>query len=470
MRPATLIHLVLTGILALAVAPAAAAQPPQPVSDLVATLLPRVVNITVVRLQPAPPAIAKPAAIASFVSKRYYGSGFIVDPTGLIVTNRHVVEGAHEIMVYLNDNTRLRATVLYQSRIDMAILQVHYEKLLPAITWGDSTHLRPGDPVIAVGNPLGIGTTVTAGIVSALDRDIKETPYDSFIQIDAAINHGNSGGPLFNTAGEVIGINTALYSPGGPDSGSIGLGFAIPSSDAQFVIREWRQFGRTRPGWIGVTGQPVTPDIADAAGLSPPQGVIVASVKEGSPAAAAKIVQGDIILKIGDDTINEVRALTRDVAVELPLGEVRADHAAVAQSRRRYRAGNHRRGSARCCHDCTPPPQAPAAQTSSVSLRANDVGIRLSPITAALRRQYHIGPDQQQGVVITDIMPNSIAANHGIQRGDVLMRFEDKPVTSTENLEQLVEAAQQAKQRHALVLLQDKRGPRWVGMPLFHEP
>jgi len=466
MRHPTLIGLVFAAALALFNPPATAApQPPQPVSDLVATLLPRVVNITVVRLQPAPATIAKPAAVAAFTSKRYYGSGFIVDPTGLIITNRHVVEGAHEIMVYLNDNTRLRATVLYQSRIDMAILQVHYEKLLPAITWGDSSHLRPGDPVIAIGNPLGIGTTVTAGIVSALDRDIHETAYDSFIQTDASINPGNSGGPLFNAAGEVIGINTALYSPGGPDSGSIGLGFAIPSSDAQFVLNEWRQYGRTRPGWIGVAGQPVTPDIADAAGLSPPQGVIVAAVQDGSPAAAANIEQGDIILKIGDDTINEVRTLTRVIATT-PLGTT------VPVMLWRNRTALTVRTSIiedpRIAAMPAPPP-VPAAPSTSIPLPADDVGIRLSPITAALRRQYHITPDRH-GVVITEIVPNSIAANHGIQRGDIIVRFEDKPVTSTENLEQLVKAAQHANQRHAMVLLQDNRGPRWVGMPLFHEP
>jgi serine protease Do len=462
MRRISLILLAL-GLLA---QPAIAAEQTQPISDLVATLLPRVVNITVVRLQPVPPSVAKPAAAASFVSKRFYGSGFIVDPTGLIVTNRHVIEGAQEIMVFLNDNTRLRATVLYQSRIDMAILQVHYEKPLPAITWGDSTRVRPGDPVIAIGNPLGIGVTVTAGIVSALDRNIHETPYDSFIQTDAAINPGNSGGPLFNAAGEVIGIDTALYSPGGPESGSIGLGFAIPSSDAQFVLKQWHEFGRVRAGWIGVSAQPVTPDIADAAGLSPPRGVIVAAVQTGSPAAAANIVQGDIIVKVGDEYINEVRTLNRLVAITPPgdtvpvlLWRNRADVTVQATIVEDPRTAAPRK----------PPAVPPPLPASPHPLKADDVGIRLSPITAALRREYQIAPDQQ-GVVVTDIMANSIAADHGIQRGDVILRFEGKPVTSTANLEQLVEAAQQAKQRHALVLLQDRRGPRWVGMPLFHEP
>jgi serine protease Do len=441
-------------------------QPPRPISDLVATLLPRVVNITVIR-QEKPPAAAhaKVAESGSLVSKRFYGSGFIVDPDGLIITNRHVVEGAREIMVFLNDNTRLRATVLYTPRIDMAILRVHYEKLLPAIKWGNSEAVRPGDPVIAIGNPLGIGVTVTAGIVSALDRDIHETQYDSFIQTDAAINAGNSGGPLFNEAGEVVGINTAFYSPGGADTGSVGLGFAIPSNDAQFVLKEWREYGRVRPGWIGVTGQPVTPDIADAAGLAPPRGVIVAAVQEGSPGAAANIEQGDIVLKVGDEGIDAVRTLNRAIAMA-PLGKA----VAIALWRNGAPVTTQavvieNPATATTASAVAPAPAAPRP----APLDADDVGVRLSPITEALRKQYHIAAGQG-GLVITEVVPNSIAANHGLQRGDVIVRFEDKPVTSTANLEALVKAAQQARQLHALVLLQDRSGPRWVGMPLFHEP
>ena len=344
----------------------------------------------------------------------------------------------------------------------MAILQVHYEKRLPAITWADSDRVRPGDPVFAIGNPLGIGTTVTAGIVSALDRDIHETPYDAFIQTDAAINPGNSGGPLFNAAGEVIGINTALYSPGGPDSGSIGLGFAIPGNDAQFVLREWHEYGRTRPGWIGAVAQPVTPDIAAAVGLAPPRGVIIATVQDGSPAAAADIRQGDIILKVGDQEIDTVRTLTRAIAVA-PLGRtvpvvLWRDHATLTVQPTIVE--NPATAAA-------PQARAPIPPGAPKRLDANDVGLRLSTITAALSRQYGIAAGQT-GVVVADVVPGSIAANHGIQRGDVIVKFNGQPVTSTGNLETLVEAAQQAQQLYALVLFQDRRGPRWVGMPLFH--
>jgi serine protease Do len=419
----------------------------------------------VVRVEKPPPGPhAKVANAVAIVTKRFYGSGFIVEPSGLILTNKHDVEGAREIMVYLNDNTRLRATVLYEPRIDMAILQVHYEKPLPAIKWGDSERMRPGDPVIAIGNPLGIGVTVTAGIVSALDRDIHETPYDSFIQTDAAINPGNSGGPLFNAAGEVIGINTALYSPGSATSGSIGLGFAIPSNDAQFVLREWREYGRTRPGWIGVVAQPVTPDIADAVGLAPPQGVIVAAVDSGSPAASASIRQGDIILKVGDDSINRVHSLTRVIAAAT-LGNsvpivVWRHHAVVTVPITVVEDPSDR--------PPLPVPPVPATPAAPARLDANDIGVRLSAITPVLRKEYAIAADQK-GVVITAVVPNSIAANRGILPGDVVVRFGDDPVTSTENLKTLVEAAQQAQQRHELVLLQDKRGPRWIGLPLFRE-
>jgi serine protease Do len=450
-----------------AAAPAIAGQePPQPISDLVATLLPKVVNITVERREPAPAAaVAKPAAPAAYIEKRYYGSGFIVDPSGIIVTNNHVVEGAHEVTVFLHDGTRLHATVLYRARIDMAILRVHSDKPLPAIKWGDSNVMRPGDPVIAIGNPLGIGVTVTAGIVSALDRDIHETPYASFIQTDAAINPGNSGGPLFNTAGEVIGIDTALYSPGSAESGSIGLGFAIPGNDAQFTLNEWHEYGRVRPGWIGAHGQTVTPDIADAAGLPPPpRGVIVDTVDAGSPAAKAGIQQGDVILKVGDEDIAAMRTFNRTIA-GTPLG----DTVPVML----WRNGASVTVRASIVEDPSappPPPPAPAAAAAATlqPLDTNDVGIRLSPITPALREQYDIGP-AQNGVVITNVMAGSIAAERGIQPGDVIVKFGDQPVTSTGNLMALVDKAQQARQQHALMLFQDKRGPRWVGMPLFHE-
>jgi len=426
LRRTTLLGLACAALTLLATRAIAAEQPPEPISDLVATLLPAVVNITVIKLeQPTPAAHAKPASTVETPRKRYFGSGFIVDPSGIIITNRHVVENAYEVTVFLNDNTRLHATVLYQARLDMAILQVHYEKLLPAIKWGDSNIVRPGDPVFAIGNPLGIGTTVTAGIVSALDRDIHETAYDSFIQTDAAINPGNSGGPLFNAAGAVIGMDTALYSPGGPDTGSIGLGFAIPSNDVQFILNEWRQYGRIRAGWIGVVGQPVTPDIADAAGLPPPpRGVIVAAVDAGSPAAAADIQQGDIIMKVGDEDIDQVRALNRVIA-STPLGKTVLV--------RLWRKGTSVAVQVTIVEDpselvaskATPAPTNSGALTR---LDANDIGVRLSAITAALRKQYHIAAGQK-GVVITDVVPNSIAANRGIRRGDVIVKFADQPVT-----------------------------------------
>ena len=465
LRRTTLLGLACAALTLLATRAIAAEQPPEPISDLVATLLPAVVNITVIKLeQPTPAAHAKPASTVETPRKRYFGSGFIVDPSGIIITNRHVVENAYEVTVFLNDNTRLHATVLYQARLDMAILQVHYEKLLPAIKWGDSNIVRPGDPVFAIGNPLGIGTTVTAGIVSALDRDIHETAYDSFIQTDAAINPGNSGGPLFNAAGAVIGMDTALYSPGGPDTGSIGLGFAIPSNDVQFILNEWRQYGRIRAGWIGVVGQPVTPDIADAVGLAPPQGVIVAAVDKGSPGASAGIQQGDIILKVGDDSINQVRSLIRVIAT-ITLGST------VPVVVWRHRAAVT--VPITIAEDPTdrplpPTPKASGASAAPARLDASDIGVRLSAITPALRKEYGIAADQK-GVVVTAVVPNSIAANRGIMAGDVVERFDDDAVTSTEDLEQLVKAEQQAQQRHALVLLQDKRGPRWVGLPLFRE-
>ena len=246
------------------------------------------------------------------------GSGFIVDPSGLIVTNNHVIEGADEVTVTLQDNTSLKATVVGRDeRVDVALLKVSTDKMLPSVQFGDSDKERVGEWVLAIGNPFGLGGSVTAGIVSARGRDIRQGPYDDFIQTDAAINRGNSGGPLFNMEGQVIGINTAIYSPSG---GSIGIGFAIPANMARTVVDQIREYGHARRGWLGVRIQQVTPDIAESLGLHEPGGAMVAGVNEGGPADQAKLRNGDIILKFNGQDVKEMRTLPRIVA-ETPIGQ-----------------------------------------------------------------------------------------------------------------------------------------------------
>ena len=215
------------------------------------------------------------------------GSGFIVDPSGIIVTNNHVIDGADEITVTLQDNTSLKATLIGKDeKTDIAVLKVKSDKPLPAVKFADSSASRVGDWVLAIGTPFGLGGSVTAGIVSARGRDINQGPYDDFIQTDAAINRGNSGGPLFNMDGGVIGINTAIYSPSG---GSIGIGFSIPSNMAKTVVAQLQQYHHAVRGWLGVRIQQVTPDIAESLGLHPAQGALVAGVNDNSPASKASI-------------------------------------------------------------------------------------------------------------------------------------------------------------------------------------
>src|SRR6188508_343622 len=246
------------------------------------------------------------------------GSGFIIDPSGLVVTNNHVISEADEVSVILNDGTTLKAEVVGRDqKTDLALLKVTPTRPLKAVKFGDSDRLRLGEWVIAIGNPFSLGGTVTAGIVSARNRDIQSGPYDNYIQTDASINRGNSGGPLFNLNGEVIGVNTAIISPSG---GSIGIGFAVPAKTAVAVINQLQQFGETRRGWLGVRIQPVTPEIGDSLNIKPPRGALIAGLDDKGPAKPAGIEAGDVIVKFDGKDIKEMRDLPRIVA-DTPVGK-----------------------------------------------------------------------------------------------------------------------------------------------------
>src|SRR5690349_21516969 len=240
------------------------------------------------------------------------GSGFIVDPSGIVVTNNHVIADADEINVIMNDGTKIKAEIVgVDKKTDLAVLKFKPPKELIAVKFGDSDKLRLGDWVIAIGNPFSLGGTVTAGIVSAKNRDISSGPYDSYIQTDAAINRGNSGGPLFNLEGEVIGVNTLIISPSG---GSIGLGFAVPSKTVAGVVDQLRQFGELRRGWLGVRIQPVTDEIADSLSIKPARGALIAGVDDKGPAKPAGIEPGDVVVKFDGKDIKEPKDLSRIVA------------------------------------------------------------------------------------------------------------------------------------------------------------
>jgi len=295
---------------------------PESFADLAKELLPTVVNISTKQNNEDRPGGSFEEFFEDFGQGRppqasALGSGFIIDTDGYVVTNAHVVAGADEIIVRLSDDTQLVANLIgSDERTDLALLKVENDRPLPAAQWGDSDGARIGDWVMAIGNPFGLGGTVTAGIVSARSRDIRSGPYDDFIQTDAAINRGNSGGPLFNMDGQVIGVNSAIFSPSG---GSVGIGFAIPSQMARNVINQLRKHGEVRRGWLGVRIQRVTPELAEGLRLGEARGALVASVTPEGPAQKAGIQQGDVILEFNDREVPESNKLPRMVA-ETPIG------------------------------------------------------------------------------------------------------------------------------------------------------
>ncbi|HXJ00157.1 MAG TPA: Do family serine endopeptidase, partial [Micropepsaceae bacterium] len=315
---------------AVTVPPAIAARP-QGYADLAERLLPMVVNISTsqtLRRRPDAEAPAQPQApqgsplddfFKDFLDRgnrprrvQSLGSGFVIDPAGYIVTNNHVIEGADEITVILSDTTSLPATLVgTDDKTDLALLKVNSKQPLAVAKFGDSDRARVGDLVMAIGDPFGLGGTVTTGIVSARNRDINSGPYDDFIQTDAPINRGNSGGPLFNMDGEVIGINSAIYSPTG---GSVGIGFSIPSNAAKNVLAQLRATGKIQRGWLGVRIQQVSDEIAESMNLDRPRGALIAGMTDGGPAAKAGVQNGDVVLSFDGKPVSDSRALPRLVA------------------------------------------------------------------------------------------------------------------------------------------------------------
>jgi serine protease Do len=324
-----------------------------------------------------------------------FGSGFIIDPSGIILTNQHVIDGAVQVNITVRGMPPLQASIIYAgNRIDLAMLKVNAGTPLMAAKLGDSDTAQVGDPVVAIGNPLGIGESASAGIVSALNRNLKESIYDDFIQTDASINHGNSGGPLFNLNGEVIGIDSALYAPG-TETGSVGLGFALPINVVKFVVDEVLTAGHVHIGYIGVLRQSMTPTLAAAAGLTQARGAIVTEVTVPGPAQGTVQV-GDVILEVGGEQFADTRALARMVAMA-PIG-----HSLPILL---WRNGAQRTVAVTVAEmPNVAQPNTPAAvQKAALDAVANP-GLTGSAITNAIRAKYHLGTSQS-GVVVTDVVP-----------------------------------------------------------------
>jgi serine protease Do len=384
------------------------------------------------------------------------GSGFIVDPSGLIVTNNHVVADADEITVTLPDDTSLQAEVVGRDSItDLALLKVEPKEKLPAVTWGDSTKTRVGDWVLAIGNPFGLGGTVTAGIVSARARDIHAGPYDDFLQTDASINRGNSGGPMFNLAGEVIGINTAIFSPSG---GSIGIGFAIPSALARPIIEQLRTSGKVQRGWIGVRIQPVTDEIAESLGLDKARGALVSDVDPTGPSAKAKLQPGDIILSFDGKPIDRTRQLPRMVAETPPDKTVKMTI---------WRDGKEIQSELKVgllSSEQPAPAPAPAEKEKQGPPTVDSLGMSLAKITPDLRRDLEL-PEDAKGVVVVDVDEDSSAAQRGVRPGDVIAAVGKENVETPEQVVEKVDAAKKAGRKTLLLRVAREGGTQFVAVP-----
>lgn len=385
------------------------------------------------------------------------GSGFVIDPSGYIVTNNHVIADADEIYANFNDGSKLKAELVGRDpKTDLALLKVTPEKPLTAVKFGDSDKMRVGDWVMAIGNPFGLGGTLTVGVVSARNRNINSGPYDNFLQTDAAINRGNSGGPLFNMEGEVIGINTAIISPSG---GSIGIGFAVPSSTAAPIIAQLKDFKEVRRGWIGVRIQAVTDEIADSLGLGKARGALVGGVSDNGPAAKAGLKAGDVVVRFDGKDVKEMRDLPRVVA-DTPVGK-EVDVVVI----RKGKEETLRLTIARMPEDEKPAtPDAPKPPAKITSQKV--LGIEVAGITDDLKKRFKI-KDGVTGVVILDVERNSAAADKGLKQGQVVIEVGQEPVASPDDVKKRIDALKKAGRSHALLLVTDADGQnRYAAIPL----
>jgi serine protease Do len=434
-------------------------------SETIRQLMPSVVSISVKKLEivsAGAPAQSSASVMANPGSsiKYYVGSGFVIDASGLILTNYHVVEDAFEVSVQFLDGTTLQGSTLHASRVaDLAIVKVQADHPLAATHWGNSDALQVGDQVFVMGNPFGVGLSVTGGIVSALNRNLQDTPYDDYIQTDAAINHGNSGGPLFDLHGDVVGVNSELISP---TKGFVGLGFAIPASSARFVVDQLQTYGWDRPSWVGLKVQLLTPELANAAGIEPSGGSLVSWVIPGGPASKAGLEIGDVIVRFDNGAPSDDRSLVRDVA-RTPVGTqisliVRRD--GVERSlpmvtevwpRNQWEA-----------RDAPLPVQQPRIGIPP------GLGLSLSPIEPDARSKLGVPDGWDAGVLVNSVEAYTDAARQGLAAGDIILRVQDKPVAAPADVQSGIDAVRGLKRQFVQMLVLPKvrtaPGPRWYAL------
>ena len=434
------VALVLVALLAGA-RPSYADMQSDPIAAMVARVKPAVVQIISVRPPPDPasPASADaPKTVSEARPTTGIGSGFIIDPKGFVATNKHVVENAVSVFVVTNDSVRHRARVVgVTHNADIALLKIDSAGGMPSVPYGNSDKLAVGEKVVAIGSPFGFEGTVTTGIVSAINRDIMESPFDDYIQTDAAINHGNSGGPLFNLAGEVVGMNSVLFAPG---AGSVGVGFAIPSNDLNVVLTWLKNTGHVKAGMLPIRTQPVTWMLAQAMATEDLKGAIVAGMDEaGERMMDWRIKPGDIVHTINGLVVWDPRDLARKAAV-LPVGS----DAELGLQRGDERLTVHVKIQAY--------PEAPVPETSMAKARI--IGLDLAAIP-------------KQGVTVTDVDLKGTAADSGIQKGDVILQVQQASVTDPSQALHLMELQTAAKRPYAALLVLREGKTTWmpVGVP-----
>lgn len=460
-----------------------AERPPASFADLVEKLLPAVVNISSTQKATDPkdfpdiPQFPEGSPFEDFfeefmdkrgqgmdaIPQASLGSGFIIDAeNGYVITNNHVIRDADEVSITLYNDETIDAEIIgVDDKTDIAVLKVDPKKVdLKTVSFGRSEGLRVGDWVLAIGNPFGLGGTVTAGIISARQRDINSGPYDDYLQTDASINRGNSGGPMFNLKGEVIGINTAIFSPTG---GSVGIGFAIPSDLAEPVINQIIKYGRTRRGWLGVRIQSVTEEIAQSLDLPAEQGALVASLTPGGPAEAAGLQHGDVILEFNGQEINSMRSLPRIVA-ETTIGE--------PAELKYWREGVEKTTQVTVgeLEKAEEEGLLEEAETADADLKKIEgLGFGVMPLTEKERSDYAV-PDTVEGVVIGDVEPQSEAMQKGLGAGDVIVEVNQQPVKAPQDLIDIIEAAKTAQRPSILLLINREGDVRFVALKFAAKP
>lgn len=466
---------------ALVLAQPAAADGPNSLAPLAKKLSPAVVNISTTQTVKGPQGVPLPKVpkgspfeefFEDFFNKRggaqqldrkvsSLGSGFVIDGVeGLVVTNNHVIEGADEIIVNFSDGSKLKVDKVLgkDPKSDLALLKVTPKKPLADVKFGSSATLEVGDWVLAIGNPFGLGGSVSVGIISAKSRDINSGPYDDYLQTDAAINKGNSGGPLFNMDGDVIGVNTAIISPTG---GSIGIGFAVPSDTVVAVVDQLKQFGRMRRGWLGVKIQTVNEDIAETLGVPDNMGALISAITPDSPAAKAGLEVGDVIMKFDGKDVTTMRGLPKIVA-QAPIGKA-VDVEVLRKGETKklsVTVGLMEDDDAPATEEGGAP--APGAAPATVSL----LGMKLTTLTDDNRRKYNLEA-KVQGILVDDVDPASPAAQKGLKPGDVIIEAAEESVSKPEDLSKAVEKMKAVGRKAVLLRVEDGKGDlRFVAIPI----